>query len=214
MGNRVTFGLCICCMLGVAAMPHRAAAAPPAASGYQEKAHPKAFRKNEISLQVMVGAWTSAAFPERRFLDYGQMDLRLGWTLNAPKFGRPIFGGAVQGLLEVTNSAVLTGSGHIISGLSLLLRYNFVRPDAGIVPYIQVGAGVVYNDVYKDENQQAIGQTIEFMPKGAIGAHFFLNDRLSIDVEAGYQHISNAGLSERNGGNDAVGGLAGVTYFF
>ncbi len=37
---------------------------------------------------------------------------------------------------------------------------------------------------------------------------------LSLDIEGGLQHISNAGLANRNLGVNAFGGSIGLTYYF
>ena len=37
---------------------------------------------------------------------------------------------------------------------------------------------------------------------------------VSLDVEAGIQHISNAGLARHNGGINNMGGSVGFTYFY
>ena len=41
-----------------------------------------------------------------------------------------------------------------------------------------------------------------------------ITDNLSLDVEGGFQHISNAGLSTHNGGINCLGAAIGLTYFF
>ena len=41
-----------------------------------------------------------------------------------------------------------------------------------------------------------------------------LTECFSLDVEAGYQHISNAGIATRNGGLNTLGAGIGFTYFF
>ena len=63
--------------------------------------------------------------------------------------------------------------------------------------------------------QSAVGQAIEFTPQAGIGLHYFIGRIWSIDAEAMFHHISNAGISySRNGGTNAIGGFLGVTYFF
>ena len=77
------------------------------------------------------------------------------------------------------------------------------------------GAGIVYNDIYKDRSQSIIGQSIEFTPQASLGLHYLINHNWSVELEAMYHHISNAGLENgRNVGVNALGGLLGVTYRF
>jgi len=72
----------------------------------------------------------------------------------------------------------------------------------------------VYTDAYKDYSQNAIGQAIEFTPQASLGLHYLIDKKWSIDTEAMFHHISNAGLSERNRGINSFGGFIGLTYFF
>ena len=57
-------------------------------------------------------------------------------------------------------------------------------------------------------------EAIEFTPQASLGLHYLINKKWSIDAEAMLHHISNAGLSERNRGINALGGFIGLTYFF
>ena len=101
-----------------------------------------------------------------------------------------------------------------LRGITLLGRYNLLLPNPEWALYIQIGAGVIVNDAYKDMSQSEIGQSVEFTPQGSIGLHYFMERQWTLDVEAMYHHISNAGLAERNRGINAVGGFLGVTHFF
>ena len=73
---------------------------------------------------------------------------------------------------------------------------------------------IVYNDIYKDETQQAIGQAIEFTPQCSLGFRYLINKNWSLDGEAMFYHMSNAGMADRNRSINALGGFVGVTYFF
>ena len=53
-----------------------------------------------------------------------------------------------------------------------------------------------------------------FALKAAAGFHYTLNERLALNVEGGYIHISNADLASRNYGINALGGSIGITYYF
>ncbi len=55
---------------------------------------------------------------------------------------------------------------------------------------------------------------IEFTPQASLGLHYLFDKKWSIDTEAMFHHISNAGQSERNRGINAFGGFIGLTYFF
>ncbi len=56
-------------------------------------------------------------------------------------------------------------------------------------------------------------EAIEFTPQASLGLHYLIDEKWSIDAEAMFHHISNAGLAERNRGINALGGFIG-TYLF
>jgi hypothetical protein len=174
------------------------------------------FSQNRLSLQVLSGAHFSPVGigPETRDFDYWQTNLRLGWMLNNPYQTQSFLRGNFEALFEVNNALIYKGFGNYIGGITGLIRYNFLPPDSKLVAYIQGGIGVVYTDAYKDYSQRAIGQAIEFTPQGGIGFHYLINKNWSIDGEAMFHHISNAGLSDRNGGTNAIGAFVGVTCYF
>jgi len=174
------------------------------------------YTEGRMSLQLVSGALFSVTgFPEGSpALNYAQTNLRLGWMLESPDPGGGVLRGNWEGLVEVTNSIVFKGPGNYIGGVTGLLRYNFVQPDWDLVPYIQGGVGIVYNDVYKDDTQQAIGQAIEFTIPCSIGIHYLIDKNWAVAAEGMFHHISNAGLSERNRSLNSLGGFIGVTYFF
>jgi len=174
------------------------------------------FVKDRLSLQFMSGVLFSlrnlpSDSPE---FNYVQMNLRLGWMLNDPTKPRFLPRGSLETLFEISNSFVYEGFGDYLGGFTVLLRYNVLRNDWDFVPYFQVGAGIVYTDAYKDREQQAIGQAVEFTPQGSVGFHYLLGRDCSIDAEAMFHHISNAGLEERNRSINSIGGFLGFTYYF
>ena len=174
------------------------------------------YTEGRMSLQLVSGALFSlTGLPEGSpALNYAQTNVRLGWMLASPEPGGGVFRGNWEGLVEITNSIVFKGPGNYIGGVTGLLRYNFVQPDWDLIPYIQGGVGIVYNDVYKDDTQNAIGQAIEFTPQCSIGVHYLINKNWAVAAEGMFHHISNAGLSNRNSSINSLGGFIGVTYFF
>ena len=172
--------------------------------------------EGRMSLQLVSGALFSlTGLPEGSpVLNYAQTNLRLGWMLESPDPDGGVLRGNWEGLVEVTNSFIFEGPGNYIGGITGLLRYNFVQPDWDFVPYVQGGVGVVYNDIYKDNTQNAVGQAIEFTPQCSIGVHYLLDNNWAVAAEGMFHHISNAGLSNRNRSINSLGGFIGVTYFF
>jgi hypothetical protein len=146
--------------------------------------------------------------------DFIAGDLRLGIMFDALCCEKGVFRGATEAVLQFSTDTVVRGPGNIVGGVSLLLRYNFVQPSCRLIPYIQGGGGIVFNDIYKDQTQNVFGQVQEFSVEAGVGLHYLIHPRWSLDLEADYLHISNAGMARRNVGLNAVGGLAGVTYYF
>jgi lipid A 3-O-deacylase len=174
------------------------------------------FDKGNMELQLGAGAFfsiktgNSASKPDLTDVD---ASVRLGWMLNTP-VGDQWYSGNLEFLAEAFGGVVVDGPGDGLGGLTLLLRYNFVQPGAKLVPYFQIGAGGILNDIHKEEHQRLVGQDFEFNLQAAFGLRFFLNERTAIFGEFGYRHISNADNAERNVGLNSLGGLVGVSYFW
>ncbi len=175
-----------------------------------------AFPKNGVHLQLVSGPlFSSHIFSNGvKVTNVWQTDVRLGWIFTRPLLNESLFRGNFEAIFELANAWIYHGPGNYYGGITALLRYNFVQPGARLVPYAQIGAGIIYNDMYKDETQNAIGQAIEFTPQAGLGFHYLFKEKWSINVEGIYHHISNAGLARRNTGLNSFGGLIGVTYFF
>jgi len=172
------------------------------------------FEEARFSLQIVSGALFSLTnLPEDSpVFNYAQTNLRLGYMLTSPGPQDSFLRGNWEVLGEITNAIIFEGPGNYIGGITCLFRYNFVQPDWRLIPYVQGGAGIVYNDAYKEKTQQAIGQAIEFTPQFSLGCHYLFADNWSVDLEGMFHHISNANMAERNRSINAVGGFIGITY--
>jgi len=173
------------------------------------------FFRGRAFLEANVGAYFSqrGLGPSTPAFDFMPVNLRLGMVLNDPCFPG-ILRGSFEAMAELSTAPVVHGFGNIVVGPTALLRFNWVQPNSRLVPYLQGGAGFAYNDAYEDRVQHAIGQAVEFTLKAAAGCHYFVNDHVSLEVEAGYTHISNADLAPRNLGINSVGGSIGITFYF
>lgn len=174
------------------------------------------FAEDRITFGVASGALFSESGigPEVPDFNYIPVNFRIGWMVNEVNYDLGPLSGNFELMLELNVSAIYDGFGDIIIGPTALLRYNFVQPNWKVVPFFQIGAGVVYTDAYQDRTQDAIGQAIEFTPQASVGSRFIINDNWTFDAEFQYHHISNASMSPRNDGTNAIGGLVGATYFF
>jgi hypothetical protein len=166
-------------------------------------------------MQVLQGGYfTSKLGPAVPDFNYLPLSVRYGWNLGNPYGpGGPIPGNC-ELVLDVTGAAVVSSYGSWFAGPSALVRYNLADPGSPFVPYVQGGAGIILNDAYRDRSQRAIGQAAEFCLHAQLGLKCFINPSLSLDIEGGFQHISNAGLADRNSGVNTFGGSVGFTYYF
>ncbi len=173
------------------------------------------FSPDFSSCQVLLGGYFSSKLgPKIPSFSYVPFTLRQGWMLNAPAEHESKWRGCWEFLCDITAAPIVSSYGSYLFGPSFLLRYNFVQPDAALVPYFQTGPGFVISDAYKDRSQGAIGQAFEFYLHAEFGLHYFLSNNWAIDLEGGLQHISNARLAKRNLGVNAFGFSVGVTYYF
>jgi lipid A 3-O-deacylase PagL len=153
------------------------------------------------------------------FADIG--DARYNYAESAVRFGKvwdghciPCIPGAIETLIEVNVAKPFADDfGSYFTGGGILLRYNFVDLGSRLVPYIQAGAGFQVNDAFHSEFQPYLGSRIELTAQAGLGLRFFLSKCLSLDIEGSVQHISNLNMNDRDEGINALGGMAGVTYF-
>lgn len=151
---------------------------------------------------------------ERVTVDYALNNLRLG-IMGYDPAGPGFLRGNVEFIGELFGGPIFNGPGSVAAGFTLLFRYNFVQPGARLVPYFQAGAGGVYTDIPEGPAaSDAIGQAVEFNLQAIGGVRFLLNSRWSLNAEAAYRHISNAGMSDPNYGIDQLGGSLGVGFSF
>jgi hypothetical protein len=151
---------------------------------------------------------TTSIGPNGPDINFTPMTARLGWYICDP-----MAPGAWSVLLDTTADIVTGGPGNWFAGPSVLLRYER-RPDRVIVPYVQVGFGFAFNDVYRDQTQRAIGAFTEFHEHVAAGVRYRFTTCWSFDVEGMLEHISNGGTAHRNGGITNAAVLVGVSYNF
>jgi hypothetical protein len=175
------------------------------------------YPKGDYTFQALVGYYKNVSSSTN--YSYAPIDLRIGKILDCGCH-EGILRGYFEPILEIEGAPTF-GIGHAFVGANALLRYNFVQAPTGygcercrLVPYIQVGVGLQYNDAYRDNTQSALGQALEYTLEAQVGVHYFLTHSLSLDVEGGYQMITNLGQSSNNGGINAVGGSVGFTYYF
>jgi hypothetical protein len=92
---------------------------------------------------------------------------------------------------------------------TLLWRQHLLT-NGKVIPYDQVGAGLLYNGIATKELQKGF----QFQERAGIGLRFFINKNASINLEAGAYHVSNADLRLRNVGFNTGYIAIGYNRFF
>ena len=130
--------------------------------------------------------------------------------------GHGFFRGNDEFMFEGQGSVLFQGPGTAMGGASLLYRRNFIQPGSRIIPYFTAGLGGLYDDIYHNQTQRAIGGDFQFNLEAEVGVRFLLGHHgtSSIDMEAAYRHVSDASITTRNDGIDSVGGEIGYSIFF
>ena len=174
-----------------------------------------AFEAGRHELQIGAGVFISVQNTSRKRPQIDDADglLRYGWMLTTPA-GDGFWRGNTELLVSAFGAGIYKGPGSVLAGGTLLLRQNFVQPHARWVPYLQIEAGCLYSDGYRDATQGALGNGFEFALGGGVGLRCLWDERWAAFAEADYRHISNAGLGDRNLGTNAVGGVVGVSWLF
>ena len=174
-----------------------------------------AFAKGALEFQDVSGAYLffERADTNRPSVDYALNSLRLGVMLYDPN-GPGILTGNVEILGELFGGGIFEGPGDVLAGATLIFRYNFVQPQARIIPYLQVGGGGVYTNIGEEESRGLISLPVEFNLQANAGVRYMLNDRWSLVVEAAYRHVSNAEIKKPNFGLDNIGGNVGFGFSF
>jgi hypothetical protein len=205
----------LCCVLAMPGALAGPAAEPTAPAAQPAPVTDSAYTRGAIDLQTAEAfelsiQTTSAIRPN---IDYELTVIRVGYMLDTPH-GSNFLRGNNEFMLEAVGGPIFHGPGSALGGLSIIYRRNFLSPGAKVVPYLNLGAGGVYSDAYHDHVQQALGSMFEFDLQASVGAHFRLSPRWSIDTEFAYRHLSNAHITQRNLGTNAIGGVLGVSRSF
>ncbi len=153
------------------------------------------FDKGNTELEAMAGAFWGVGTKGTDFrpdIGYALASLRYGWMLTDPA-GDGFFRGNWEFLLGGFVGSVFEGPGSIHAGADLNLRYNFIQPDAKVVPFFQISAGGVYSDVYSDDKAQSLlGSDWNFALGSSIGLRWMLSENTALTTAFGYRHFSNA----------------------
>jgi hypothetical protein len=172
------------------------------------------FAKGAKEFQNVAGAYYFFDQSDNRpAVDYAVDSLRFGIMLSNPH-GSNFLAGNFEFVNEIFAGPIFQGPGDVVAGSTLFIRYNFVQPHAPVIPYLQIGGGLVYTDISERESGGLVSLPVEFNLQGTLGFRFMVNDRWSVVAEGEYRHISNATIKLPNFGIDSVGGNLGFGFFF
>jgi len=108
---------------------------------------------------------------------------------------------------------ILRGPENFYYGISVGLRYNFVKPGARFIPYVSGGVGLGWIDSHAT-HFGAQGQDFTFNILTAVGVSYKINDHWKATAGILYQHLSNGGQTDPNPSLNLLGPQIGVTYSF
>jgi lipid A 3-O-deacylase len=108
---------------------------------------------------------------------------------------------------------IFSGPENHYFGFSTGMRYNFVRPNWRLVPYISGGVGLGWIDSHATI-PGAQGQDFTFNILTAVGVTYEISERWKLNVGALYEHLSNAGQTSPNPSTNLLGPQIGLNYSF
>ena len=201
----------------LAATTFEANAGPPALPSTAQTEFESPYHAGGWELQLMAGPfWDLELYNDQPTFDYVLERLSMGYMLIDPG-GYGLWRENLELLLDGMGGQFFRGPADYLVGGNVLLRWNFLQvPHPKWVPYFQLGAGALYHDARDlDTRAEAVlGSNVEAMLQAALGIHYHLTERWSLDGEVGYRHISNASTSAYNRGLNSLGGQLGLSYFF
>ena len=165
----------------------------------------------EIQMGLSYHASFNTGKNERPHVRDMDAHVRFGWMISSPG-GKGTSRGNTEFLAELLAAGVLEGPGHSIVGGTLFVRHNFLGQGGTTVPYVQLGAGGVDNDIHRDRRQSLIGQAFEFNLQLGAGLRLLQSPRTGWFFEVTWRHISNANMSDRNFGLNSLGFQIGSTW--
>ena len=118
-----------------------------------------------------------------------------------------------QFYLTAEAQPIVRGVETFYYGLNFGLRYNFVRPNSRIIPYVSGGLGLGWIDSHPDKRGSQ-GQDFTFNILTAIGVTYKIDNQWSISVGVLYEHFSNGGQTDPNPSLNLLGPQLGLNYSF
>src|SRR5262249_4437607 len=93
---------------------------------------------------------------EHAQIDYLPQAVRIGCECPHVLYPGCWLQGTYEALLEYNFSPILRDFGTYFTGPCAIVRYNYRHEDSCVVPYLQGGAGILFNDAYREMRQRLI----------------------------------------------------------
>ena len=132
---------------------------------------------------------------------------RYGYFL-AEETGKTWYRGRQELLIEVPFSYVQSPKDGQMIGINFLACRNFTS-SRKIVPYIFAGGGLVYTNLDISD----FGTELNGNYQVGTGLRFFVSDRISLDLNCRFHHISNADTAKPNVPLNSAKFFLGISFY-
>lgn len=168
------------------------------------------FRRGAQSLTLGAGgAYGVTAIGSQESHDLALSSLTYGHILDNTMGQGHWYGGNFEFRAELFGGVQFSPRGEWLVGLTPHLRYDFATGTRW-VPYVDVGAGISGTSIRGPD----LGGPFQFNLGAAVGLERFVADNVAVTLQAGYLHMSSAGIYEPNTGVNCITGMVGVGFFF
>ncbi|MCF7873282.1 MAG: acyloxyacyl hydrolase [Candidatus Omnitrophica bacterium] len=144
--------------------------------------------------------------------EYRAIPLLVGLNFNGNSFFERVgldLPGRVDFILEPFVNTVVNPDKNIEVGSNFLIKYTLTLTKK-VQPFVKAGAGVVYMSQHTKEQSTQYN----FLPQAGGGIQYFFSDRVALNLEYRYRHLSNAGAKHPNSGIDSDLILCGLSFYF
>lgn len=117
--------------------------------------------------------------------------------------------GEINGCVEPFINTLITPDANAEIGSNFLMRYAYSITKR-IKPYVSVGLGALFMTQHVQEQ----ATQYNFLPQGGGGCMFFVQEKLALNLEYRYRHLSNSSIKRPNNGIDVNMWLAGFSYYY
>jgi len=165
--------------------------------------------KGATELGVHVGG--ALSIPGGAPGDHPYFELAGRWSrvMTGDLGGGPLRGNIEYGVEVIPALVVFQSSTVYSAGFSpLQLRYNFTSPKT-VAPFLEIGGAILGSGDPVPEGTSRFN----FLTNGGVGLQFLRSGRPSVILGLRYQHISNAGIAQRNPGINSLYFFTGLAWW-